>query len=77
MYHDPIVGGQVPALSVDPEHQGHAVGRKLADALLGYFKEEGAKSVRTLVGTDMKDIASFFEKVGFRPGNIQLLEKTL
>ena len=57
--------GWIEVIGVDPDHQGRAVGRRLAEAMFAYFKSCGAKSVRTLVDEKMESIASFFTSVGF------------
>ena len=69
--------GWIEVLGVDPDHQGKAIGRTLADAMLSYFKSRDAKTVRTLVDGDMADIAGFFGSLGFEPASLRPFVKTL
>jgi len=69
--------GWIEVLGVDPDHQGGAVGRKLATALLEHFEAGGAKSVRTLVDETMDDISGFFSSLGFEPASLRPFVKTL
>ena len=69
--------GWIEVLGVDPDHQGKAIGRMLAEAMLDYFKSRGAKTVRTLVDEEMKDIAGFFGSLGFEPASLRPFVKTL
>ena len=39
--------GWIEVLGVDPDVRGRAIGRRLAEALLGHFKTQGAVTVRT------------------------------
>lgn len=59
--------GWIEVIGVDPDQQGKAVGRHLADAMVTRFKTRGVQVVRTLVDEKMNDIASFFTSVGFDP----------
>ena len=69
--------GWVEVLEVDPDQQGKAVGRKLAEGMFQTFVERGAKTVRTLVDTEMETIGKFFEALGFQRAPIQLYVKQL
>ena len=69
--------GWIEVLGVDPEHQGHAVGRQLAEAMIDYFKSRGAQTVHTLVDESMEDIAGFFSSLGFEPASLRPFVKTL
>jgi len=64
--------GWIEVLGVDPDAQGRAVGRQLAEAILEHFKGRGAHTVRTLVDEDkMADIAGFFASLGFEPAPLK------
>ena len=69
--------GWVEVLGVDPAFRGRAVGRRMAEAILEHFREEGAASVRTLVDERMEDLASFFSALGFAPSTLRPFVKTL
>jgi ribosomal protein S18 acetylase RimI-like enzyme len=69
--------GWIEVMGVAPEMRGQAVGRKLADRMLEYFKSRGAKSVRTLVDEEMEGIGQFFSALGFQPAKMTSLVKIL
>ena len=63
--------GWIEVLGVDPDYRGRAVGRRLADAMLGHFRDRGATRVQTLVDEDREDIRSFFGSLGFEPSSLR------
>ncbi|HEX2164329.1 MAG TPA: GNAT family N-acetyltransferase [Thermoanaerobaculia bacterium] len=63
--------GWIEVLGVDPDHRGRAIGRRLADAMLGRFRARGATRVQTLVDEDREDIRSFFASLGFEPSSLR------
>jgi ribosomal protein S18 acetylase RimI-like enzyme len=65
--------GWVEVLGVDPGHQGRAVGRRLAEAMLDHFRGLGVQRVRTLVDEGMPQIESFFRALGFAPAPLKAL----
>jgi ribosomal protein S18 acetylase RimI-like enzyme len=69
--------GWVEVLGVDPSARKLGLGRKLAEAMIAYFRKKGAKTVRTLVDTRMAEIGKFFESVGLAPSAIRVYEKPL
>jgi ribosomal protein S18 acetylase RimI-like enzyme len=69
--------GWIEVLGVDPEFRGQAVGRRLAEAMLGHFRQLDATSVRTLVDDAMPEIAGFFESLGFQPATLRPYVKSL
>ncbi|MGH9464500.1 MAG: GNAT family N-acetyltransferase [Thermoanaerobaculia bacterium] len=69
--------GWIEVLGVDPEARGQAIGRRLAERMLGYFHGRGATSVRTLIDAGMDDIGRFFAALGFQPARVQTLVKEL
>ena len=69
--------GWIEVMGVDPDVRGQAIGRRLADAMLDYFKARGATSVRTLVDGDMEGIGQFFEALGFAPAGLTPYVKNL
>ncbi len=71
------VTGWVEVLGVDPGHRGKAIGRRLAERMLQYFKSREAKNVRTLVHQEREDLSSFFAALGFEPDPLRPLIKSL
>ena len=69
--------GWIEVIGVDPDHQGQAVGRHLAEAMFEHFASCGAQTVRTLVDEKMDRIAAFFTSVGFEPEPLRPFVKRL
>ncbi len=69
--------GWVEFLGVDPSARGKAIGRRLAEALLGHFRSRGAQIARTMVADSDKDIAAFFGAMAFVRAPATALEKRL
>ena len=65
--------GWVEVLGVDPAFQGRAVGRRLAEAMLGHFRDLGVQRVRTLVDEGMPQIEGFFRSLGFAAAPLKAL----
>lgn len=65
--------GWVEVLGVDPDVRGQAIGRRLAERMLGHFRQRGAKRVRTLVDGEMPEIAAFFKALGFERADLEPL----
>lgn len=60
--------GWIEVLGVDPDFRGRAVGRRMAEAMIGHFKAQGAVEVRTLVDEEvLEGVAGFFRSLGFEP----------
>jgi ribosomal protein S18 acetylase RimI-like enzyme len=69
--------GWIEVLGVDPDYRGRAVGRRLADAMLGRFRAQGATRVQTLVDEEREDIRSFFASLGFTPSSLRPFARRL
>jgi ribosomal protein S18 acetylase RimI-like enzyme len=69
--------GWIEVLGVDPGHRGRAIGRRMAEAMLDHFREQGAKSVRTLVDEEMSEISGFFSSLGFEASSLRPFVKPL
>ena len=70
--------GWIEVLGVDPDQQGKAIGRRLAEAILEHFRQRGAHSVRTLVDEEKQgDIQRFFGALGFEPATLRPFVKAL
>jgi len=69
--------GWIEVLGVDPATRGRSVGRKLAEAMLDYFRTQGAHSVRTLVDEDRAELSGFFSSLGFEPASLRPFVRTL
>lgn len=69
--------GWIEVLGVDPDFRGHAVGRRLAEAMLDHFRSRGAVKVRTLVDEDMEGLQSFFTSLGFEESTLRPYEMSL
>jgi GNAT superfamily N-acetyltransferase len=69
--------GWIEVLGVDPEYRGRSIGRRLGEAMLGYFRRQGAKSVRTLVDQEHSELDRFFQSLGFAPSSLRAFARTL
>ena len=69
--------GWIEVLGVDPDQRGKALGRRMAEAVLEYFRAQGAHKVRTLVDEEREDIRSFFSSLGFEPSTLRPFVKDL
>ena len=69
--------GWIEVLGVDPAARGQAVGRRLAESMMGYFERSGATAVRTMVDSEMVEIERFFESLGFQPATLRPFVKRL
>jgi len=69
--------GWIEVLGVDPDARGRAVGRRMAEAMLDYFRTQGAHSVRTLVDEDREELSGFFSSLGFEPASLRPFVRTL
>lgn len=69
--------GWIERFGIDPDHQGRDLGKQLFDAITSHFREQGVRTVRTLVDTDEKGIAGFLSALGFAPSRLQALEMKL
>ena len=69
--------GWIEVLGVDPAYRSQAIGRRLAEAILGHFRKQGATTVRTLVDEGMEEIARFFASLGFEPAPLRPFVKHL
>ncbi|MGH2499443.1 MAG: GNAT family N-acetyltransferase [Candidatus Limnocylindria bacterium] len=67
--------GWLEFFGVDPAARGKAVGRRLCEALLAYFRAQGAEVARTMVAAADADIAAFLDAMGFRPAPVTALER--
>ncbi|HVR99309.1 MAG TPA: GNAT family N-acetyltransferase [Thermoanaerobaculia bacterium] len=63
--------GWIEVLGVDPGYRGRSVGRRMAEAMLEHFREQGARSVRTLVDEEMGELHGFFTSLGFEPATLR------
>jgi ribosomal protein S18 acetylase RimI-like enzyme len=69
--------GWIEVLGVDPDARGRSVGRRMAEAMLEYFRTQGAHSVRTLVDDDREELSGFFSSLGFEPASLRPFVRTL
>lgn len=69
--------GWIEFFGVDPDVRGRDLGRKLIDALLAHFRDQGAHIARTMVASADTDIAGFLKAMQFTPAAVTALEKRL
>jgi ribosomal protein S18 acetylase RimI-like enzyme len=69
--------GWIEVLGVDPDARGKSVGRRMAEAMLDYFRTQGAHSVRTLVDEERDELSGFFTSLGFEPASLKPFVRSL
>jgi ribosomal protein S18 acetylase RimI-like enzyme len=69
--------GWIEVLGVDPDARGKSIGRRMAEAMLDYFRSQGAHSVRTLVDEDRAELRGFFSSLGFEPASLRPFVRSL
>jgi predicted N-acetyltransferase YhbS len=67
----------VAMFGVDPKFMGQGIGRRLADAVFKFHKENGIKDIYTSVRWDSTDLLSFFKTLDFNRSNFINLRKKL
>lgn len=69
--------GWLEFFGVDPDARGRAIGRRLCESLLAYFRQRGARVARTMVATRDQEIESFLRAMGFTDAPLTALERAL
>ena len=66
--------GWIERFGIDPDFRGRDLGKRMFEAIVGHFKDEGAVMVRTLADREDKGVAGFLDALGFAPSPLQALE---
>lgn len=69
--------GWIEFFGVDPDLRGRNLGRRLCDAMLAHFRQQGAHVARTMVAAKDAQIAGFLGAMGFAAAPLTALEKRL
>jgi ribosomal protein S18 acetylase RimI-like enzyme len=69
--------GWLEFFGVDPDARGQAIGRRLCEALLRHFREQGARIARTMVARRDREIEAFLRAMEFTDADITALERRL
>jgi len=69
--------GLVQILGVDPDYQRQGIATKLVNAMLERCKSRGIKTVRVTVNERDSQLRGFFQRMGFRRGQLIDYSKTL
>lgn len=67
----------IVTLGVDPKFMGRNIGNKLAEEILGVYRDRGIKYVFTSVRWDSVDLLSFFKTLDFDRSSFINLRKEL
>jgi len=67
----------IVTLGVDPKFMGRDIGNKLAEEILGVYRDRGIKHIFTSVRWDSVDLLSFFKTLDFDRSNFINLRKDL
>jgi len=69
--------GLVQILGVNPDYQRQGIATKLVNAMLERCKSKGIKAVRVTVNERDSQLRGFFQRMGFRRGQLIDYSKTL
>lgn len=64
-------------LAVDPEYQGHGVGKQLVQAMEERFRQRGATQVIIMVNHDNQKVMPFYHSLGYETHEYIALSKKL
>ncbi len=73
-YGIPETVGYIDTIGVDPEFQGRGVGATLLKEMINHLRKVGVKTLYTYVNWRDGDLLRFFNKIGFRRGDMINLE---
>ena len=69
--------GWIEMIEVDPKLMGKGIGKKLGEALINLFRDEGIKEIYTSVKWDSGDLIAFFKSIGFQKSDFINLENKI
>jgi ribosomal protein S18 acetylase RimI-like enzyme len=67
----------IARFGVNPKWMGQGIGKRLAEEILKFYKDEGVTEIFTSVRWDATDILSFFKALGFERSNFINLWKKI
>ena len=67
--------GYFGLLSVDPDHQGHGLGRKLVEQAEQFCRDAGRAVMRIRVLNHRTELPPFYEKLGYHVARIEEVEQ--
>ncbi|MBW1713436.1 MAG: GNAT family N-acetyltransferase [Deltaproteobacteria bacterium] len=73
-YGIPETVAYIDTLGVDPDYQARSVGRMLVAEMIDHFRKVGVQTIYTYVNWHDGSLLSFFDKVGFKRGDMINLE---
>lgn len=65
--------GWIIAIGVDPNAQGHGIGRLLGQRVLDQFQRLGIQRLQTIVEPETKNLEDFFKALGFKDSQARVL----
>ncbi|MBP9699916.1 GNAT family N-acetyltransferase [Candidatus Woesebacteria bacterium] len=71
--HKPGIDGWIGLLIVDSKYRGRGIGKKLIERIKHYFQEKKCSSIRLKVMVDNSDTVKMYEKIGFRPREMEMV----
>lgn len=69
--------GWIERFGIDPDFRGRDLGKHLFEAVTGHFRDQGVRTLRTLVHENDKGVSGFLQAMGFRPAPLQALEMSI
>ncbi|MEJ2156578.1 MAG: GNAT family N-acetyltransferase [Desulfobacteraceae bacterium] len=67
----------IPTFGVEPDFMGHGIGRKLAESVFNFYRDQGVQTVYTSVRWYDTDVLSFLRTLDFDRSEFINLEKRL
>ena len=69
--------GLIHIIGVDPDYWRQGIATKLVNALLERCQSKGLKTARTMINERDNQLQGFFQRIGFRRGQLIDYTKTL
>ena len=69
--------GWIERVGIDPDFRGRDLGKHLFAAVTGHFRNQGVRTLRTLVHKKDKGVSGFLQAMGFEPAPLQALEMSI
>jgi ribosomal protein S18 acetylase RimI-like enzyme len=69
--------GWIERFGIDPDHRGQDLGKHLFAAVTTHFRNQGVRTLRTLVNNNDEGVSGFLKAMGFKAAALTALEMTI
>jgi ribosomal protein S18 acetylase RimI-like enzyme len=69
--------GWIERFGIDPDYRGKDLGKHLFAAVTEHFRDQGVRTLRTLVHENDAGVSGFLQAMGFKAAPLQALEMTI